>query len=63
VVNKQTPPTLVHLDRVLCTADWEELYDECHLRCLASVVSDHSPLLLDCSPMPATHHRFHFEDY
>jgi len=61
--NKQTPPTLVHLDRVLCTADWEELYDECHLRCLASVVSDHSPLLLDCSPMPATHHRFHFEDY
>jgi exonuclease III len=22
--NEQTPPTLVHLDRVLCSADWEE---------------------------------------
>jgi hypothetical protein len=61
--NEQSPPTLVHLDRVLCTADWEELQRECHLRCLASVVSDHSPLLLDCSPMPAAHRRFHFEDF
>jgi endonuclease/exonuclease/phosphatase family metal-dependent hydrolase len=60
--NEQSPPTLVLLDRVLCTADWEELHGECHLRCLASVVSDHSPLLLDCSPLPPSHRRFHFED-
>ena len=52
--NERSPPTLVQLDRVLCTADWEELLGECHLRCLASVVSDHSPLLLDCTPQPPT---------
>lgn len=61
--NGQSPPRLVHLDRILCTADWEELHGECHLRCLASVVSDHSPLLLDCSPVAPTHRRFRFEDF
>lgn len=30
---------------------------------IASVVSNHCPLLLDCSPMSAAHKRFHFEDY
>ncbi|KAM3365997.1 hypothetical protein ACQJBY_015518 [Aegilops geniculata] len=54
---------MVHLDRVLCTSGWEDAHGECHLRCLASVVSDHSPLLLDRSPMPAAHRRFHFEDF
>ncbi|XP_073363266.1 uncharacterized protein [Aegilops tauschii subsp. strangulata] len=43
--------------------DWEERHGECHLRCLASVVSDHSPLILDCSPLPPVHRRFHFEEY
>jgi exonuclease III len=61
--NAQSPPTLVRLDRVLCTVDWEEQHCHCHLRCIASVVSDHSPLLLDCSPLPPTHRRFHFEDF
>uniref|UniRef100_A0A452Y5M9 Endonuclease/exonuclease/phosphatase domain-containing protein n=1 Tax=Aegilops tauschii subsp. strangulata TaxID=200361 RepID=A0A452Y5M9_AEGTS len=36
--NEQSPPTLVHLDRVLCTFDWEDAHGECHLRCLALVV-------------------------
>jgi hypothetical protein len=61
--NEQSPPTLVRLDRVLCNTDWEEAHQECHLRCLASVISDHSPLLLDCCPMPTGHRRFHSEDY
>lgn len=30
---------------------------------IASVVSNHCPLLLDCSPMSAAHKRFHFKDY
>uniref|UniRef100_A0A453HYZ6 Endonuclease/exonuclease/phosphatase domain-containing protein n=1 Tax=Aegilops tauschii subsp. strangulata TaxID=200361 RepID=A0A453HYZ6_AEGTS len=47
--NEQSPPTLVHLDRVLCTSDWEDGHNKCHLRCLASVVPDHCPLLLDCA--------------
>lgn len=61
--NEQSPPTLVHLDRVLCTSDWDDTHGECHLRCLTSVVSDHCSLLLDCSPMPSVHRHFHFEDY
>lgn len=61
--NEQSPPTLVHLDRVMCTSDWDDAHGECHLRCLASVVSDHCPLLLDCAPTPVMHRRFHFEDH
>lgn len=61
--NKQSPPTLVHLDRVLCTSDWEDAHGGCHLRCLASVVLDHFPLLLDCLPMPKAHRQFHFEEF
>ena len=29
--NGQDPPMLVHLDRVFCTADWEEQHGEFHL--------------------------------
>lgn len=61
--NAQSPPMLVHLDRVLCMSDWEGIVGECHLCCLASVVSDHIPLLLDCSPTPPAHRRFCFEDF
>uniref|UniRef100_A0A453NMC7 Uncharacterized protein n=1 Tax=Aegilops tauschii subsp. strangulata TaxID=200361 RepID=A0A453NMC7_AEGTS len=38
-------------------------HTDCHLRCLASVVSDHSPLWLDCSPTCTVRRRFHFEDF
>jgi endonuclease/exonuclease/phosphatase family metal-dependent hydrolase len=61
--NEQSPLTLVHLDRVLYTSDWGEEHGECHFRCLSSVVSDHSPLLLDCNPMAPTRRRFHFEEF
>lgn len=61
--NEQPPPTLVHLDRVLCTSGREDAHGDCHLRRLASVVSDHSSLLLDCSPTHAAYRRFHFEDF
>ena len=60
--NEQSPPTLVLLDRFLCSSDWEDMHPGCHLRCLASVLSDHSPLLLDCAPTPTPHRRFHFEE-
>uniref|UniRef100_A0A452YA38 Endonuclease/exonuclease/phosphatase domain-containing protein n=1 Tax=Aegilops tauschii subsp. strangulata TaxID=200361 RepID=A0A452YA38_AEGTS len=39
------------------------MHGECHLRCLASVVSDHCPLLLDCALMPIARQRFRFEDF
>jgi exonuclease III len=61
--NGQDPPTLVLLDRAFCTSDWEDLIGECHLRCLAFVLSDHRPLLLDGTPSPAAHRRFRFEEF
>lgn len=51
--NEQSPPTRVHLDRVLCTTDWEEAHGECHLRCLASIVSTITRLLSHASSPPA----------
>ena len=60
--NERSPLTLIHLDRVLCTSDWEDPIGECLLRCLSSVISDHTPLLLDCSPAPPAHSRFRFEE-
>jgi len=44
--NERDAPTLVKLDRVLCTADWEALYPECILQSQATEISDHCPLLL-----------------
>jgi hypothetical protein len=61
--NGQSPLTLVHLDHFFCTSDREDSHVGCHLRCLASVVSDQSPLLLDCTPMLPAHRRFRSEKF
>jgi hypothetical protein len=61
--NGQTPPTLVLLDRFFCTTDWEDSHADCHLRCMASVVSDHYPLLLNCASLPLARRRFRFEEF
>lgn len=61
--NGQSPPTLVLLDRFFCTSVWEDAHYACHVRCLASVVSNHCPLLLDYAPLPPSHRRFCFEEF
>ena len=61
--NEQANPTLVTNDRILCTTSWATLYAHCSLRCLASTVSDHCPLLLECSPQTSSKRRFHFERF
>lgn len=53
--NGQNPPSLVHLNRFFCTSDWEDTHGGCHLRCLASVISDNCLLVLDCAPIPPGH--------
>ena len=60
--NQQDTPTLVRLDRFLCTVDWEQLFPNCLLQSTASDGSDHCPLLglHDNKPGKA---RFHFEAY
>lgn len=47
--NERDSPTLVRIDRVLCTLAWEEANPHCLLRCLSSMASDHCPLMVDCS--------------
>ena len=44
--NERENPTLVRLDRVLVSMDWEELFPNAHLQGLGSDASDHCPLLL-----------------
>ncbi|XP_073360120.1 uncharacterized protein [Aegilops tauschii subsp. strangulata] len=56
-------PTLVRIDRVLCTTTWESAFPSCLLRCLSSTASDHCPLVLDCTPRSPGVRRFHFEKF
>lgn len=44
--NERESPTLVKLDRVLCTADWEDIFPDCMLQSHATEMSDHCPLIL-----------------
>jgi hypothetical protein len=61
--NERQTPTLVRLDRVFVTTAWEELHNSCSLRCLATVVADHCPLLLDCTTQSTGRKRFQFERF
>jgi endonuclease/exonuclease/phosphatase family metal-dependent hydrolase len=39
-------PTLVKLDRVFCSVDWEECFPKCLLQSTAPFDSDHCPITL-----------------
>ena len=59
--NERENPTLVRLDRVLVSMDWEELFPNAHLQGLGSDASDHCPLLLQTNLGRMHKARFHFE--
>jgi hypothetical protein len=61
--NERDSPTLVKLDRVLCTSDWEDIFPNCILQSQASEVSDHCPLLLGLREGVPGKRRFHFESF
>jgi exonuclease III len=61
--NQQANPTLVRLDKVLCTVDWENLYPNVLLQSSASEDSDHCPLLLGLNDIKRGKRRFHFESF
>jgi hypothetical protein len=61
--NQQASPTLVKLDRVLVTVEWEELYSNVLLQSAASHDYDHCPLLLRLKDNRAGKRRFHFEAF
>jgi hypothetical protein len=61
--NEQTNPTLTRIDRLFRTLEWELLFPACFLHSLPSLMSDHTPRLLqgdlDHRPNPA----FWFENF
>lgn len=61
--NERDSPTLVKLDRVLCTSDWEDIYPECILQSHATEMSDHCPLVLGLRDGVQGKRRFHFESF
>jgi len=61
--NQQDSPTLIKLDRVLCSMDWEQLFSNCLLQSCATDGSYHCPLLLglhDIQPGKARFNLNHF---
>jgi hypothetical protein len=54
-------PTLVKLDHVFCTVDWEDHFPNSLLQSAASVDSDHCPLILGLKDGCPGKRRFHFE--
>ena len=61
--NQQDSPTLVKLDRVLCTVDWEDIFPNYLLQSSASDDSDNCPLLLGLHDNKRGRRRFHFESF
>ena len=59
--NERENPTLVRLDRVLVSIDWDEMFPSSHLRTLELDASDHFPLLLHTNMGSMSKARFHFE--
>jgi hypothetical protein len=61
--NRQDPPTLVKLDRMFCSPDWEQLFPNCLLQSASTDGSDHCPLLLGLHDLSPGRRRFHFESH
>ncbi|KAL5647183.1 hypothetical protein ACJX0J_041538, partial [Zea mays] len=61
--NGHSNPTLVKLDRVFCTTDWEEQFPDSLLQSSATDDSDHCPLLLGFHYFSRGKGRFHFQAF
>jgi len=61
--NERDSPTLVRLDRVLCSSSWEQLFPESLLQSTAAGISDHCPLILGLRDNARCRGRFHFESF
>jgi exonuclease III len=61
--NGQHNPTLVKLDRVFCSLDWDDQFPWALLQSSSSFDSDHCPLLLGLKDIVHGKPRFHFEAF
>jgi hypothetical protein len=58
--NKQQNPTLIKLDRILASTDWDSQYPKCFAWTKARVGSDHCPMILDLGVQGATRPKYFF---
>lgn len=56
-------PTLVKLDHLFCSADWDDNFPNSLLQSAASDDSDHCPLILSLRDNLPGKQRFHFESF
>jgi exonuclease III len=61
--NGHNNPTLVRLDRVFCSVEWEEAFPDCLLQSSVTQDSDHCPLILGLHDVKRGKRRFHFEAF
>jgi hypothetical protein len=61
--NQQDSPTLVKLDRILCSTEWNQLFPDSLLQSAATDGSDHCPLLLSLNAVKPGRARFHLEAF
>jgi hypothetical protein len=61
--NKRAHPTLECIDRAFISKEWDEFYPSHDLTSLASMSSDHAPLLLCTSNSYKHHKRCHFKAF
>lgn len=61
--NERTAPTLVCLDRVFYTTDWEASFPNHLLTSTSAGISDHCPLILNLHSNAPGKRRFHFESF
>jgi hypothetical protein len=61
--NERESPTLVRLDRVFTTNEWDQLFPDCVLQSSALTTSDHCPHSLGLHEFTLGKRRFHFESF
>jgi hypothetical protein len=54
-------PTLVKLDQVFCSVEWEDIFPNCLLQSATTDDSDHCPLILGLVDVHPGKKRFRFE--
>jgi hypothetical protein len=59
--NERDNPTIVKLDHILVSVDWEELHPCCFFQALSTDDSDHCPLFLLGNASMRSKPRFDFE--
>lgn len=61
--SERQAPTLVQLDKVFTTSDWDHCFPDCILQSSASMISDHCPLLMGLHEYTQGKRYFHFESF